>query len=571
GRAGRIAGIALALLLAASLVVPLVWIIANMDYLMAGRMQFVSEVEPVELLLGCALIVGLFELCRRATGIALPAVALVFLAFPFLPGLPGLLRHNGYSLGEVIEVQVLTTAGIYGVPLAASASYIVLFIIFGAFLERSGLGKFMMDFSIGLVGRFRGGPAKVAVISSAMTGTISGSATANVLTVGTITIPLMKRTGYPAFMAGAIEAAASTGGALMPPVMGTVAFVMSEFSGIPYSQIIVYAAIPAILYYVGIFLTVHFAAIRYGARGMTREEMPDWRAQVRGRWHLLIPILLLVVLMEKDYSPQFAAVYSIVAVVAVSWLRKDTRMGWREVFDALEIGAKGALLVAVATAAAGVIVGVFELTSVGVKLAQQGTSLAGSLMVGLIITMIVSIILGLGVPPTISYIAQIAVTIPMIKVFLTNGGVDPAIANAAAHLFVVYYSTLAVLTPPDALAAVAACGIAGSSFMKTALHATRTAFVAFIVPFMFVYRPALLTFGAWQEVVYAVAISLAGIAALAAAFEGYALRRLTPIERMLAFVAGLALVVPDPLLDAIGLGLVAVLAAVQFLGRGKAA
>ncbi len=570
GAAGRWASRALAVAVGIAALVPLFWLVINVDYVMGGRMQFVSDVTWLELLFGCAFIAGLLELCRRVTGPVLPVIAILFLSFPFISGLPGVLGHAGYSLGEVVEIQFLTLAGVFAVPLAASASYIVLFIIFGAFLERSGLGAFIMDFSIGLVGRFRGGPAKVAVISSAMTGTISGSAMANVLTVGTVTIPLMKRSGYPAFMAGAIEAAASTGGALMPPVMGTVAFVMSEFSGIPYGQIIIYAAIPAILYYVGIFCTVHWAAVRYDARGLALSELPDWRAQLKGRWHLLIPIVLLIVLMEQDYSPQFAVVYSILSVVVVSWLRKDTRMGLGAILDALENGAKGAVLVAVATACAGMIIGVFELTSVGVKLAQQGTHIVGTLGMGLVITMVVSIILGMGVPPTISYIAQVAVTIPMLQAFLKASGVDPQTANAVSHFFVMYYSTLAVLTPPDALASIAAAGVARSPVMKTAWHATRTAFVAFIIPFMFVYRPALLMLGPWQEVVYAVAIATVGVVVLSVALEGYALRRLTLVERLLAFAAGFALVVPDPLLDKLGVGLVVVLGLVQLIGRKTA-
>lgn len=563
GTAGRRTSAIVGVVVSLSVLVPLGWLIWNVDYLTAGRMQFASEVTQTELLLGSAFVVGLLEVCRRVTGPVLPLIAILFLAFPFLPGLPGVFGHAGYSLGEVVEIQFLTLAGIFAVPLAASASYIVLFIIFGAFLERSGLGAFIMDFSIGLVGRFRGGPAKVAVISSAMTGTISGSAMANVLTVGTVTIPLMKRSGYPAFMAGAIEAAASTGGALMPPVMGTVAFVMSEFSGIPYGQIIVFAAIPAILYYVGIFCTVHWAAVRYGAAGLPRSELPDWRAQLRGRWHLLIPIVLLVVLMEKDYSPQFSVVYSILAVVVVSWFRRDTRMGWRAILDALETGAKGAVLVAVATACAGMIIGVFELTSIGVKLAQQGSHMVGTLALGLVITMVVSIILGMGVPPTISYIAQVAVTIPMLQSFLTAGGWDPTVAKTVSHFFVMYYSTLAVLTPPDALASIAAAGVARAPVMKTAWHATRTAFVAFIIPFMFVYRPALLMQGPWQEVIYAVCIATVGVVVLSVALEGYALRRLTLVERLLAFAAGFALVVPDPLFDKVGVGLVALLGLVH--------
>lgn len=571
GRLGTVLSWAFGCAVAVAALVPLGWLLANYEYLTAGRIQFVSDLTPVEMTLGCMLIAGLLELTRRITGPVLPIITIVFLVFPFIPNLPGVLAHAGYPLGENIEVQFMTLAGIFGVPLGASANFIVLFIIFGAFLARSGLGGFIMDFAIGLVGRYRGGPAKVSVVSSAMTGTISGSAMANVLTTGTLTIPLMRRIGYPAFMAGSIEAAASTGGALMPPIMGTVAFVMSEFSGIPYGLIALYGLIPALLYFLGVFCTVHWAAVRYDAGGIPESELPPWRARFKERGHLLIPLGVLIFLLMQDYSPQYSVVYSIFSVIVVSWFRRDTRMGLRAILDALEDGAKGAVLVAVATACAGMIVGVFELTTVGVKLAQQGSSIAGTLFVGLLITMVVSIVLGMGVPPTVSYIAQVAVTIPMLQVFLTKSGMDAYTARAVTHFFVMYFSTLAVLTPPDALASIAAAGVAKSPVIKTAVHATRTAFVAFVVPFMFVYRPALLTLGTWEEILYAIFFAVVGVFVLSAALEGYALRKLTLIERALALAAGLALVVPNAVLDAVGLGLIVALAGLQLLARRKAA
>ena len=570
GRAGTILQWAFGLLVAAAVLAPLGYLLIDYEYLTAGRIQYVSDVTPLQFVLGSALVLGLLELCRRVTGPVLPVVCAIFLIYPFVPNLPGVLRHAGYGLAESIEFQFLTFSGIFGVPLAASANFIVLFIIFGAFLERSGLGGFIMDFTIGLVGRYRGGPAKVAVISSAMTGTISGSAMANVLTTGTLTIPLMKRTGYPAYMAGAVEAAASTGGALMPPVMGTVAFVMSEFSGVSYGTIALYAVIPAVLYYLGVFCTVHWAAVRHDASGLPVEELPDWKKHLRERWHLLLPLGILIALLAKDYSPQFSVFYSIVSVVVVSWVRPQTRMGPRAIVDALENGAKAAVLVAVATACAGLIVGVFEQTTVGLKLAQHGNALAGTLFVGLLITMAVSLVLGMGVPPTVSYITQVAVTIPMLQAFLKVEGFDPYVAKMVTHFFVMYFSTIAVLTPPDALASIAAAGVAQSPVIKTAVYATRVAFVAFIVPFMFVYRPALLMLGSWEQILVALFYAVAGIVVLSTALEGYALRKLTVVERVLAFAAGLALVAPHPFLDKLGIGLVAVLGLMQLWGRRRA-
>ncbi|MGE3247478.1 MAG: TRAP transporter permease [Beijerinckiaceae bacterium] len=565
GAGSRILRTFLDVLVAAMAIVPLLYITINYEYLTDGRIQYVSDLSTSEMLFGASFVVALLELCRRVTGPVLPVVCIVFLVYLFIPGLPGVLEHNGYTLAEALEFQYMTLSGIFGSPLAASANFIVLFILFGAFLERSGLGGFVMDFTIGLFGRYRGGPAKVAVVSSALTGTISGSAMANVLTTGTVTIPLMKRTGYPAHMAGAIEAAASTGGALMPPVMGTVAFIMSEFSGVPYGLIALYALIPALLYYLGIFCTVHFAAVRYDAKGLEAKDLPDWRAAGRERWHLFIPIVLLVYLLALDYSPQFSVTYSILAVIVVSWFRKSTRLGPRAILEALESGAKGAVLVAVATACAGIIVGVFDQTTVGVKLAQQGNALAGTLFAGLVITMLVSLFLGMGVPPTVSYLAQVVVTIPMLQLFLKAQGLDPYTAKVVTHFFVMYFATIAVITPPDALASIAAAGVAGSPVMKTAAHGTRLAFVAFIVPFMFVYRPALLTLGTWDQIAYDCFFAFTGVIVLAAALEGYALRKLSLLERLLAFAAGFALVVPYRLMDWIGLALIAVLMWLQYV------
>lgn len=554
-RPARIAARLFDLAIAVMALAPMAWRFANLDYLTTGRFEFVTPVTPLEALLGLALVIAILELCRRETGWPLALIVGVVLAYPFIPGLPWIFKHGGYSLGQSVDAQYLTLAGIFGLPLSASAEYIILFIIFGAFLERSGLGRLIMDVTVGLVGRFRGGPAKVAVVASAMHGTISGSAPANVLTVGVLTIPMMKRMGYPAYMAGAIEAAASTGGVIMPPVMGSVAFIMAQFIGVPYGQIALYAIIPAFLYFFGIFLTVHWSALRHGIGGLPAADLPDWRATLRANWHTSLPLLVLVYMMAGGYSAQYAVTLAIAACVASSWLRKHTRMGWRDILAALENGAKGALMVAIATAAAGMIVGVFELTGVSLKFTQVATLIVSSLFVGLVVTMIVTIILGMGVPPSASYIVQVAVTIPMLQVFLKNGGMPAGTAVVVTHFFVMYYSALAVLTPPDALASVAAAGVAQSPFLKTGLHATRVAFVAFVVPFMFVYNPALLTLGSWGEIAQALVIALLGIAIISVSFEGYLLRPLPMWERALAFASGAAFIFPGVESDLIGFGL----------------
>jgi TRAP transporter 4TM/12TM fusion protein len=567
-RGGALAAGTYDVLITLAAALPLAYRLANNEYLTAGRFIFVTPLTPLELVFGLAFIVAVLDLCRRQTGWPLVAIVLVFLAYPSFSSLPGIFGHRPYSLSIQLDTQYMSLAGIFSVPLTASAGYIAPFIIFGAFLERSGLGRFVIDFSIGLVGPFRGGPAKVAVIASALTGSISGSAPANVLTTGILTIPMMKRLGYPAYMAGAIEAAASTGGVLMPPVMGTIAFIMAQFTGVPYITIALYALIPAGLYFFGVFLTVHWSAVHHGLSGIPRSELPDWRQNMLRRGHLMIPLFLLIYLMVAGYSPQLSVTYSTAAVVIVSWLRRETRMGLHDIIAAMENGAKGALIVAIATAAAGMIVGVFELTAIGLKFAQAATGAVNFLIVGMIVTMIVSIVLGMGVPPSVSYIVQVAVTIPMLQFFLTDDGMVKATAVIVSHFFVMYYSALAVLTPPDALASIAASGVAGSPFMKTAIHATRVAFVAFIVPFMFVYRPALLTFGTGWDIATAIGFAVLGIAVLSMALEGYSLRRLNPLERAVAFVTGGALIVPTALADIIGLVGLGVFIAMQWFPIG---
>lgn len=569
--ARRFVGIAYDVLITIAALAPLAYRLLNLDYLQSGRFEFVTPATPLEVVLGIALIIAILDLCRRETGWALTIIIIVFLIYPMVPHLPSILAHDGYTVSLQIDAQYLTLSGIFSVPLQASATYIVLFIIFGAFLERSGLGQFVIDFAVGLVGTYRGGPAKVAVLASAMHGTISGSAPANVLTVGVITIPMMRKLGYPAYMAGAIEAAASTGGIIMPPIMGTVAFIMAQFTGIPYVTIALYALIPACLYFFGVFCTVHWSAVRHNIGGLRKEDLPDWRKSFRARGHLVLPLALLLYLMIDGYSPQFAVTWSIAAVIAVSWLRKETRMTWRDILTALENGGKGALLIAIATAGAGMIVGVFELTGVGLKLAQSATLLVDSLLVGMILTMLVTILLGMGVPPSVSYIVQIAVTIPMLQAFLKADGMAADTTVVVTHFFVMYYAALAVLTPPDALASVAAAGLAGAPFLKTGIHATRVAFVAFVVPFMFVFRPALLTLGTPTEIARDIFFAVLGIFITSMGLEGYGFRKLTLLERILALVSGIALIFPTRSADFIGLGLLVVLIALQWAPWRKVA
>ncbi len=521
------------------------WRMSEHIYLSSERFEFVSPLTSLEIILGSIFVVSVLELCRRAIGWVLPALVLVLFVYCFIPGLPGLLRHSGYSLGLLLDVQYLTYAGAFGIPLSVSASYIGLFIIFGAFMERSGLGALIIDLANHAVGHYRGGPAKVAVVASAFTGTISGSAPANVMTTGALTIPLMKKTGYPAHWAGAIEAAASTGGILMPPIMGAIAFLMAQYTGIPYLTIATIALVPALFYFLGIFLAVHWAAIRHNVIPVPRAPGSSAWAILKARGHLILPVVILIALLVEGFSPQYAVSYAILAVIVLSWLKPTTAMRFRDIRDALVNAAAAIAFVALTTAVAGMVVGVFEMTGLSLSFAQEANSYVVGLFSGLVLTMIVSIVLGMGVPPSVSYIVQIAVTIPIVIGFLKTSGVDPATAMLIAHFFVMYYASLAVLTPPDALASIAAAGLAKAPVMKTALYATRVAFVAFIVPFLFAYKPTLLLQGLPLDIALDIGFAAVAVVAGSIALEGYRIPWFRSIDRLIGVLVAVGCAYPD--------------------------
>lgn len=553
------------LLLIVAALAPLYYLLVNQDML-STRFQFVTPVTTLQWVLAFTLIVLLLEACRRVAGWVLPFIIVVFLAYVFLPDLPGVFRHRGYALNTFVDAMYLTSFGIFGIPLGASANYIALFIIFGAFLERSGLGRFIIDIANAIAGRYQGGPAKVAIISSAMMGSISGSAPANVLTTGTLTIPLMKRVGYPAHQAAAIEAAASAAGPLLPPIMGSVVFLMAQFTNVSYAQLIWIALPPALLYILGIFLAVHWNALKLGIKGLDRSEVPNSWQTFKRDWHLLIPIAVLIYFLMDGKSPQYSVFYSILSVVLVANLRKHTRMGFTKIITAMTNGAKGAVMVAIATAAVGMIVGVFELTGLGLRLSQVAAVTINSLLFGLFITMIVSILLGMAVPPTASYIVQVSVTIPMLVIFL--GTIPDLPSNTAiiiAHFFVLYFSVMAVLTPPDALASIAAAGIAGSGFMRTALTATRIAFVGFSVPYIFVFRPGILLQADLPTIVLDLSIAVFTVFMVSISLEGYLLKRLNILERLMALASGAMIIHVNYLTTLTGLGLAGLLLAMQLV------
>lgn len=534
-----------ALALGAAVIGTIAWRMSAHMYLSSERFEFVSPLTPLELVLGVVFVLAVLELCRRAIGWVLPALVVLLFVYCFVPGLPGLLKHSGYSLGLLLDVQYLTYAGAFGIPLSVSAGYIALFIIFGAFMERSGLGALIIDLANHAVGHFRGGPAKVAVLASAFTGTISGSAPANVMTTGALTIPLMKKTGYPAHWAGAIEAAASTGGILMPPIMGAIAFLMAQYTGIPYLTIATIALVPALFYFLGIFLAVHWAAIRHNVMPVPRAEGSSAWAILKARGHLILPVVILVALLIDGFSPQYAVSYAILAVMILSWLKPSTAMRFQDIRDALVNAAGAVAFVALTTAVAGMVVGVFEMTGLSLSFAQEANTYVVGLLSGLLLTMVVSVVLGMGVPPSVSYIVQIAVTIPIVIGFLKASGVDPATAMLIAHFFVMYYASLAVLTPPDALASIAAAGLAKAPVMKTAVYATRVAFVAFIVPFLFAYKPTLLLQGAPLEIALDIGFAAVAVVAGSIALEGYRIAWFRSIDRVVGTLVAIGCAYPD--------------------------
>ncbi len=512
-----------------------------------------------DLVYGGILIIIVLESTRRVLGSALPIITLVSVGYALLGHLiPGTWGHRAIDLEMFISYQYLTTEGLFTIPLGVSASFIFIFILFGAFLLHSGVGEFFIGFASSIAGHLRGGPAKVAVLSSATMGTISGSAVANVVSTGTFTIPLMKKIGYSATFSGAVEAVASTGGQFMPPIMGAAAFIIAEMIGISYLKVCVAAFIPALLYFYALFYMVHLEAVKRGMTGIPKDQLPSFKKEVVKRGHLVLPAIILVILLGLGYSPMKAGFWSILAVVAVSMLKKDTRMSVPTILKSLERGAVGSLQVVTACASAGIVIGVITQTGLGLKFSTLVISAAGGhLFISLIYIMITSLILGMGLTTSAAYILTVIIGGPV----LVNLGV-PVLA---AHMFVFYYACLSTITPPVALAAFAGAGVAGSSPFKTGFTAVRLALVAYIVPFFFVYDPVLL----WQGNIFRIAFSLftalVGCTALGSSLEGYFFRSMNIIQRVLLFSGGIVLLKPGLYTDIVGFGLTVTIFLWQFI------
>ena len=488
------------------------------------------------------------EAARRVVGLPIVFIAATFLIYAYFgPYFPGFLVHRGYSLRRIASHMYLTTEGILGIPLWVSSTFIYLFVLFGAFREKTGLGQLFIDISNAIAGWASGGPAKVAVVTSALEGMISGSSVANTVESGSFTIPMMKRLGYRAEFAAAVEAAASTGGQIMPPVMGAAAFIMAEFLNMPYIEIAKAAAIPACLYFFGIFIEVHFEAKRSNLRGMSRDELPRFTSVLKERGHLFFPLIAILVFLGAGYTPLYAALMGLVVCVIAAQLRKSTRMGIVDISNAFAAGARGALGVAIACATAGIIIGVVTLTGLGLKLANGLVELAGgNLLLTLFFTMITSLILGMGAPTTANYIITSTIAAPALILM--------KVAPLAAHMFVFYFGIIADLTPPVALAAYAGAGIAKADPVKTGFIATKLAIGAFIVPYIFVYNPAMLLIG---TTVYTLVQNLItasfGMFGVGTAMIGYCLAPMRWYERIWFIVGGLMLIDPGTWTDIIGI------------------
>ncbi|KKX34406.1 TRAP transporter permease [Rhizobium sp. LC145] len=546
----------------------------------------VGNPTTTDVVLGATLILVLLEATRRSVGWPLPIIAVLFMAYSIWgPSMPGILVHPGATFSQLVNHLYLTSQGIYGIALGVVATYVFHFVLFGVFATRIGLGQLFLDCAAWVAGRYAGGPAKVSIFGSALFGMISGSSVANTVTVGSLTIPAMIRLGYKRTFAAAVESASSTGGQITPPIMGAAAFLMIEFLDLPYTTIILAAIVPAFMHFFGVLVQVHFEAKRNGLRGMTADEMPDLKEAFKRDWPAVIPLIVLIAVLLSGYTPYLAAFWGITLCIAVGLLNPRRRMSFLEVFEGLRDGAKYALAVGAAAATVGIIVGVVTLTGVGFKISYIVTSTAAqmatffgtilpaawfgpqtlTLLFTLIMTGVVCILMGCGIPTTANYIIMATIAAPALGLL----GVEPIVA----HFFVFYYGVLADITPPVALAAYAAAGMAGADPFKTGNTAFRLGLGKVLVPFVFVFSPSLLLVTAdfnWGDFLTAFIGCALGITFLGAALSGFMLVRTVAWERLLLTVSAILLVVPELISSLIGLALVVPVLLRQFAGHRAA-
>ncbi|OAK74279.1 C4-dicarboxylate ABC transporter permease [Lederbergia galactosidilytica] len=504
-------------------------------------------------------IILVFEAARRVVG-NLAILAFIFLLYNFLgPFIPGIFGHNGFTVKRIIDYLFWGSEGIFGIAIGVSSTFVFLFILFGAFLSKSGFSQFINDLSLTIAGRTPGGPAKVAVIASALMGMINGSAIANVATTGTLTIPLMKKNGYKARFAAAVEAVASTGGQFAPPIMGAAGFVMAEYLGVSYTIVMVAAIIPAFLYYLALIMVVHFEAKRLGLKGISKDNIPNVWEVLKKQGHLSLPLIVLLALMFMGYTPLYAAVFSILACVIASWFRKETRMGLKDILAALAEGAKGAIGVAVACAIIGVIIGTVSLTGLGLNFGYSVMNYTNDgIFIAAFLVMLMSIILGMGVPGVAAYVIVATVGTPVL--------IDLGITPLAAHMFVLIYACLSNITPPVALASYVAAGLANTNQNQVSLTAVKLGITGFILPFFFIYQPALLLGGSsYTASIIPALTATIGVIALAGGLQGWLFGRANVIQRILFIAIGLFMIAPDHITDIIGISLLVIVSIWQLI------
>lgn len=524
-----------------------------------------GTIPTLYLVVGTLGILLVLEAARRMLGPAISIIAGVFLLYALFGNyLPGALQNRGYTWSRIVRSIYISSAGVFSTPIGTAATIIVMFVIFGAFLEASHGSDLFMDIAFALTGRSTGGPAKAAVVSSALVGCVSGSASANVATTGVFTIPLMKKAGYPPYYAGAVEAVASTGSQIMPPIMGSAAFIVAETLGVSYRTVAAAAIIPALLYYISVFLSVHYESRKRGMHGMDPKDIPNAWISIKKYGLSLAPLVLLVVMIVMGYSAMYTAMYAIGAAIVIAELRKDTRISPVNIVKTLIKGCKGVMSIGSACAAAGCVIGVISLTGVGLKLSSFIIRLAGGhIIIALLLTMIALFILGMGLPTAPAYMLVAVLVAPA----LTDMGV-PALA---AHLFVFYGACLSSITPPVAMAAYTAAGIANDSPIKIGVQAVKLALVTYIMPIFFVYAPALIGQGTTAEIVLAMVSGVVGCLGLCMGTVGFFRAKVHPILRLAAFGGGLLCIFPGTVTDLLGYGLVIAVGVINTIAARRSA
>ena len=531
------------------------YIVINFQHLVRRAGAYI----PLDIVVGAIGILVLIESCRRIVGIPILVIACSFILYAFIgPYLPGIFNHRGYSFQRVVSHLFFNTEGIMGTPIGACSSFIFLFILFGALLESTGIGMFFIDMCNSIAGGASGGPAKVAVLSSALLGTVSGSSVSNTVGSGSFTIPMMKKLGYKGEFAGAVEAAASTGGQLMPPIMGAAAFLMAESLGLPYITIVKASIVPALLYFSGIFITVHLEAKKLGLKGLPREAIPRFLPLILSKGYMILPLIIIIVFLCMGKTAVYAALMGIVSIVIIGMISSFVHMArgkkpeftMKKVVEIMCTAARNIISVAIACAMAGIIIGIVTLTGIGLKFGAGLISIShGIVFITLILTMVSSIILGMGAPTTANYLITSTITAGAI----IGLGIEPL----AAHMFAFYFGIIADITPPVALAAIAGAAIAKAKPIRTAFQATKIAIGAFIIPYMFIYNPQMLMINASVGgLLWIVVTALIGMFAISSGLEGYSFRRATKVERILFIAGGLLCILPENRTDIIGLALI---------------